>query len=92
MGKLCDLFRKKQPEEPSGQLPGWIHQTRDEIASAELEAAATHYTWMTLIEDGTLPAGYEKIGGDYDHHVYWWQKHREAAWLCSPEYCEKRGL
>lgn len=72
------------------KVPSWITQTRDEVADAELEAASIHYTWMTMIEDRTLPDGYEQVGGDYAHHEYWWRKHQEAAWFASPSYTEQR--
>jgi len=75
MCKLSDWLRGKPQEKPD-----WVTQTRAEVAQAERDAAAIHYTWMTLIEDGTLPPGYEEIGGDYKHHEYWWIKHLEAAW------------
>lgn len=68
---MC-IFKKKSP--------AWIIQTREDVAQAERDAAAIHYTWMQLIEDGTLPPGYEDIGGGYEHHEYWWRKHQEAAW------------
>jgi len=71
---MC-FWKKKQEAKPD-----WITQTREEVAQAERDAAATHYTWMTLIENGTLPPGYEDIGGDYAHHEDWWKKHMEAAW------------
>ena len=70
--------------------PDWITQTRDEVADAELDAAAIHYTWMELISDGQISVAEQKIGGDYQHHEYWWKKHTEAAWFVSQDYTEKR--
>jgi len=72
---MCWWLFKKQEEKPE-----WVTQSREQVARAEEEAASIHYTWMILIEDGTLPSGYEDIGGDYEHHKYWWTKHQEAAW------------
>ena len=73
---MCfSLYKKKEI-----LIPDWITQTRKVVAQAERDAAAIHYTWMILIEDGTLPVGHEEIGGNYVHHEYWWRTHLEAAW------------
>ncbi|GAI19366.1 unnamed protein product [marine sediment metagenome] len=66
-------FKKKTEEKPD-----WITQSRAEVAQDERDAAAIHYTYMQLIEDGTWPE--DSIAGGYDHHEYWWIKHLEAAW------------
>ena len=67
-------FWNKKPE----QKPDWITQSRKVVAQAERDAAAIHYTYMQLIEDGSYPDNTSM--GSYEHHKYWWQTHLEAAW------------
>lgn len=72
------------------KTPGWITQTPEQVADAELEAASIHYTWMVGISEGWITPEQIAIGGDYQHHEYWWEKHTEAAWYTAPAYTEKR--
>lgn len=84
---LSELFKKK--EEPR---PDWVVQSREEVAEAELEAASTHYAWMIAIEEERMTPEEIAIGGNYERHEYWYQKHMEAAWYDSSEYCKKVGI
>lgn len=69
---LRKLFKKEKPD--------WITQTTEEVAEAEEYAASIHYAWMTAIEEGRMTEEEISVGGDYEHHEYWWLKHLEAAW------------
>jgi hypothetical protein len=71
------------------KVPNWITQSRDEVAEAELEAASIHLTYMSLVTEN--PEQYPpSVYGDYNWHEYWWRKHQEAAWFCSPVYTERK--
>lgn len=71
---LSDLFKKQEMK------PDWITQSREEVAEAERDAAATHYAWLIALEEGRMTVQEITIGGGIEHHTYWYQKHIEAAW------------
>lgn len=84
------LQRKPSEDKLEKKNPEWVTQTREQVADAELEAAAIHYSWMVGIEEGRITPEQQAVGGDYAHHEHWWRKHQEAAYYTSPEYTERR--